>query len=52
MATLTQTTKEKTDKAIVQKVSGAEAVIRSFLAEGVDMIFGYPGSGRCYYARV
>ena len=25
------------------RVSGAEAVIRSFLAEGVDTIFGYPG---------
>ena len=25
------------------RISGAEAVIRSFLAEGVDTIFGYPG---------
>ncbi len=25
------------------RISGAEAVIRSFLAEGVDTLFGYPG---------
>ena len=25
------------------KISGAEAVIRSLLAEGVDLIYGYPG---------
>ena len=25
------------------RISGSEAVIRSFLAEGVDTIFGYPG---------
>ena len=24
-------------------ISGSEALIRSFLAEGVDTIFGYPG---------
>jgi acetolactate synthase-1/2/3 large subunit len=43
MATLTQTTMEKTEKAKAQKVSGAEAVVKSLLAEGVDLIFGYPG---------
>ncbi len=32
---------KKTEKKLV--VSGAEAVILSFLAEGVDTIFGYPG---------
>ena len=25
------------------KISGAEAVIRCLLAEGVDLIYGYPG---------
>ncbi|MEL6843642.1 MAG: thiamine pyrophosphate-binding protein, partial [Bacteroidota bacterium] len=42
MATLTQaqqTAKAKTGK----KVTGAEAIILSLLAEGVDTMFGYPG---------
>ncbi|MCF6240145.1 MAG: biosynthetic-type acetolactate synthase large subunit [Bacteroidales bacterium] len=43
MATLTQTTKEKTAAPATQKVSGSDAVIRSLLAEGVDLVFGYPG---------
>jgi|GEM_PF-4268757 len=25
------------------KISGAEAIIKSFLSEGVDTVFGYPG---------
>ena len=25
------------------KISGAEAIIKSLLAEGVETIFGYPG---------
>ena len=25
------------------KISGAEAVIRSLIEEGVDLIYGYPG---------
>jgi acetolactate synthase-1/2/3 large subunit len=25
------------------KISGAEAVIRCLLAEGVDLVYGYPG---------
>ena len=28
---------------MLPRISGSEAVIRSFLAEGVDTIFGYPG---------
>lgn len=30
-------------KEVARSISGAEAVIRSLLAEGVDLIFGYPG---------
>ena len=29
--------------AALPRISGSEAVIRSFLAEGVDTVFGYPG---------
>ena len=36
--TVNQTTEKKT-----QHISGAEAVIRCLLAEGVDLIYGYPG---------
>ncbi len=36
------TPQEQTSKAL-PRISGSEAVIRSFLAEGVDTIFGYPG---------
>ena len=25
------------------RISGAEAVVRSLIAEGVDLVFGYPG---------
>jgi len=27
----------------IKKISGAEAVIKSLLKEGVDLIYGYPG---------
>ncbi len=43
MATLTQTIKEKTAVVNHKNVSGSEAVVQSLLAEGVDLIFGYPG---------
>ncbi len=43
MATLTQTIKEKTAVVNHENVSGSEAVVQSLLAEGVDLIFGYPG---------
>ncbi len=43
MATLTQTIKEKTAVVNYENVSGSEAVVQSLLAEGVDLIFGYPG---------
>ena len=36
------TPKEESPKQC-PRISGSEAVIRSFLAEGVDTIFGYPG---------
>jgi acetolactate synthase-1/2/3 large subunit len=35
--------KEKKTKAAVENISGSEAVLRAFVAEGVDIIFGYPG---------
>ena len=31
------------EPAALPRISGSEAVIRSFLAEGVDTVFGYPG---------
>ena len=36
-------TPQETQKNDFPRISGSEAVIRSFLAEGVDTIFGYPG---------
>lgn len=38
-------TKQQTEQAITQKVTitGAEAVIKCLLAEGVDLLYGYPG---------
>ncbi|MBR2331927.1 MAG: biosynthetic-type acetolactate synthase large subunit [Alistipes sp.] len=36
-------TPQETPKNELPRISGSEAVIRSFLAEGVDTIFGYPG---------
>jgi acetolactate synthase I/II/III large subunit len=36
-------TKEKKTKAATESISGSEAVLRAFVAEGVDTIFGYPG---------
>ncbi|MBQ0734159.1 biosynthetic-type acetolactate synthase large subunit [Aquimarina celericrescens] len=42
METQTQTIKKET-KAVTKKITGAEAVIRCLLAEGVDLVYGYPG---------
>ncbi len=42
METQTQTEKKET-KAVMTKITGAEAVIRCLLAEGVDLVYGYPG---------
>src|SRR6187397_2597650 len=36
-------TKEKKTKAAIENISGSHAVLQAFLAEGVDIIFGYPG---------
>ena len=36
-------TEVETPKKDLPRISGSEAVIRSFLAEGVETIFGYPG---------
>src|SRR4030095_10932797 len=35
--------KEKKTKAAIESISGSEAVLRAFVAEGVETIFGYPG---------
>ncbi len=35
--------KEKTATKKVESISGSEAVLRAFVAEGVETIFGYPG---------
>ncbi len=42
METQTQTIKKET-KVTTEKMTGAEAVIRCLLAEGVDLVYGYPG---------
>ncbi len=42
METQTQTIKKKIN-VVTEKMTGAEAVIRCLLAEGVDLIYGYPG---------
>ncbi|GAA4278411.1 biosynthetic-type acetolactate synthase large subunit [Aquimarina mytili] len=42
METQTQTIEKKT-KVETKRMTGAEAVIRCLLAEGVDLIYGYPG---------
>lgn len=40
----TQTKQEKQGKQMTtERITGAEAVIRCLLAEGVDLIYGYPG---------
>jgi acetolactate synthase I/II/III large subunit len=36
-------TKEIKTKAAIESISGSEAVLRAFVAEGVETIFGYPG---------
>ncbi len=42
METQTQTIKKEA-KVATERMTGAEAVIRCLLAEGVDLIYGYPG---------
>ncbi|WP_062060245.1 biosynthetic-type acetolactate synthase large subunit [Aquimarina longa] len=42
METQTQTIKKQT-KMSTERMTGAESVIRCLLAEGVDLIYGYPG---------
>jgi acetolactate synthase-1/2/3 large subunit len=39
----TTTKPEKSVSSISETITGAEAVVRCLLAEGVDLIFGYPG---------
>ena len=38
-----KTVAKKPKKVRKEKLTGAEAILRCFLAEGVDTIFGYPG---------
>lgn len=42
MQTITKST-EKVDNTKSVRITGAEAVVKSLLAEGVDLIYGYPG---------
>ena len=42
MKVQTQTANQTTEKK-TEHISGAEAVIKCLLAEGVDLIYGYPG---------
>ena len=42
METITKT-KRKVIQEKTVKISGAEAVVKSLIAEGVDLIYGYPG---------
>lgn len=42
MQTLKETNAKTAQKTAI-KISGAEAIIHSLLAEGVDLIYGYPG---------
>jgi len=35
--------KDEKEKKAVENISGSEAVVRSLLAEGVEVLFGYPG---------
>ena len=36
-------TREATEKKVAQKISGAEALLRALVTEGVDTVFGYIG---------
>lgn len=42
METITKT-KQEVSKGTTVKISGAEAMVRCLLEEGVDLIYGYPG---------
>lgn len=42
METITES-KQKVNNSKTVKISGAEAVVRCLLAEGVDLVYGYPG---------
>ena len=42
MSTSTQT-KAETNNTTTERITGAEAVVRCLIAEGVDVMFGYPG---------
>ena len=40
----TQTIKNKeTDSTVTERISGSEAIVRSLIAEGVKVLYGYPG---------
>lgn len=43
MSTSTQPQADQKPKQMNQRITGAEAVIRSLIAEDVDLLFGYPG---------
>ncbi|GAL66108.1 acetolactate synthase large subunit [Jejuia pallidilutea] len=40
----TETIKKEVNKAVkTERISGSEAIIRCLIAEGVDILYGYPG---------
>jgi acetolactate synthase I/II/III large subunit len=43
MANITEIAPQAVTPATTQKISGSQAVLNAFVAEGVDTIFGYPG---------
>ena len=43
MANTTEIAPQEVAPATTQKISGSQAVLNAFVAEGVDTIFGYPG---------
>jgi acetolactate synthase-1/2/3 large subunit len=43
MANTTEIAPQEVAPATAQKISGSQAVLNAFVAEGVDTIFGYPG---------
>ena len=42
METITKS-EQKVNNSKTMKITGAEALVKCLLAEGVDLIYGYPG---------
>ena len=43
MSTSTERPSAAKSASQTERITGSEAVVRSLLAEGVDLLFGYPG---------